>query len=57
MSGSSAEQNLARAYDAQASAYLVKPSDCEEYFTAIRALKELWFHVVAPPPKSSSAAS
>ena len=56
MSGSSNEQDLARAYDGQASAYLVKPSDCEEYFTAIRALKELWFHVVALPPKARSAA-
>ena len=55
MSSSSAEQDLARAYDAQVSAYLVKPSHFEEYFNAIRAVKELWFHIVALPPKTYSA--
>jgi two-component system, chemotaxis family, response regulator Rcp1 len=55
MSSSSAEQDLARAYDAQVSAYLVKPSSFEEYFNAIRAVKELWFHIVALPPKTYSA--
>ena len=57
MSSSSAEQDLARAYDAQISAYLVKPSNFDDYFGAIRAVKELWFHVVALPPKTRSAAS
>lgn len=55
MSSSSAEKDLARAYDAQISAYLVKPSNFDEYFNAIRAVKELWFHVVALPPKTRSA--
>lgn len=55
MSSSSAEQDLARAYDAQISAYLVKPSNFDEYFNAIRAVKELWFHIVALPPKTWSA--
>jgi len=55
MSSSSAEKDLARAYDAQISAYLVKPSNFDEYFNAIRAVKELWFHVVALPPKARSA--
>jgi CheY-like chemotaxis protein len=55
MSSSSAEQDLARAYDAQISAYLVKPSNFDDYFSAIRAVKELWFHVVALPPKAHSA--
>jgi chemotaxis family two-component system response regulator Rcp1 len=55
MSSSSAEQDLARAYDAQVSAYLIKPSNFEEYFNAIRAVKELWFHIVALPPKTYSA--
>jgi len=51
MSSSSAENDLVRAYDAQISAYLVKPSNFDEYFNAIRAVKELWFHIVALPPK------
>jgi CheY-like chemotaxis protein len=57
MSSSNAEKDLARAYDAQISAYLVKPSTYDEYFNAIRAVKELWFHVVALPPKTSSAST
>jgi len=56
MSSSSAEKDLVRAYDAQISAYLVKPSNFDEYFNAIRAVKELWFHIVALPPKARSAA-
>ena len=54
MSSSSAQKDLARAYDAQISAYLVKPSDVDDYFTAIRSVKELWFNVVALPPKAGS---
>ena len=57
MSSSDAEKDLVRAYDAQVSAYLVKPSNFDEYFNAIRAVKELWFHVVALPPKTRSAAN
>ena len=55
MSGSSAEADLARCYDAQISAYLVKPSNLDDYFSAIRSIKELWFHVVTLPPKSHTA--
>ncbi len=57
MSSSSAESDLARAYDAQISAYLVKPSNVDDYFNAIRAVKELWFHVVTPPPRAKTATS
>ena len=54
MSSSGAEKDLARAYDAQISAYLIKPSDLDVYFTAIRSVKELWFNIVALPPKARS---
>ena len=56
MSGSDAEKDLARAYDAQVSAYLIKPSNLDDYFSAIRSVKELWFNVVALPPRARSAA-
>ena len=46
-SGNQAEVN--RAYDEQVSSYIVKPLDLNQYFAAIRAVKELWFHVVALP--------
>lgn len=54
MSSSSAEKDLARAFDAQISAYLIKPSNLDDYFSAIRAVKELWFNVVALPPNARS---
>lgn len=57
MSNSDAESDLARAYDAQIAAYLVKPADLDAYFTAIRAIKELWFHVVTLAPKARKASS
>jgi CheY-like chemotaxis protein len=55
MSGSNAESDIAQAYDEQVAAYIVKPASCDEYFTAIRAVKELWFHIVALPPKHAGS--
>ena len=57
MSSSDAETDLARAYDAQIAAYLVKPADLDAYFGAIRAIKELWFNVVRLAPKARKASS
>jgi two-component system, chemotaxis family, response regulator Rcp1 len=57
ISGSSREIDIARAYDAQVSTYLIKPTGVNEYFTAIRSLKELWFHAAALPPKEEAAAT
>jgi two-component system response regulator len=54
ISGSARESDVARAYDAQISAYIVKPPDLNEYFTAIRSLKELWLHAAVPPPRDES---
>ena len=55
VSGSARPSDIARAYTLQIAGYLVKPLNVDEYFTAIRALKELWFHSVAPPPRESDA--
>jgi chemotaxis family two-component system response regulator Rcp1 len=49
MSSSDNEAEVNRAYDEQVSSYIVKPLDLNQYFAAIRAVKELWFHVVALP--------
>lgn len=49
VSGSDRLKDVNQAYDEQASAYIVKPVDPDEYFAAIRSIKELWFHVVALP--------
>jgi chemotaxis family two-component system response regulator Rcp1 len=57
ISGSSKEMDIARAYDAQISAYLIKPPSVEEYFAAIRSLKEVWCHLMALPPKEEAAST
>jgi CheY-like chemotaxis protein len=55
VSGSRSEVDIARAYDDQISAYLIKPPGVNEYFAAIRSLKELWFHAAALPPREEAA--
>jgi CheY-like chemotaxis protein len=57
VSGSRSEIDIARAYDDQISAYLVKPPGVNEYFAAIRSLKELWFHAAALPPREAAASN
>ena len=57
ISGSSREIDIARAYDEQVSAYLIKPPGIDEYFAAIRSLKELWFHAAALPPRREAASN
>ena len=49
VSSSDADRDIERAYDEQASTYVTKPADLDLYFTAIRAVKELWFHFAALP--------
>jgi CheY-like chemotaxis protein len=53
VSGSRAEADIARAYDEQIAAYVVKPASHDEYFLAIRTLKEFWFHNVTFPSKKA----
>jgi len=50
VSGSDRPEDIAHAYDLGVAAYLVKPLNVDEYFIAIRAVKELWFNAVALPP-------
>jgi chemotaxis family two-component system response regulator Rcp1 len=54
ISGSNAARDVARAYQNQVAAYLVKPAAHDDFFTAIRAVKELWLHFAALPPKSQA---
>jgi two-component system, chemotaxis family, response regulator Rcp1 len=54
VSGSRREIDIARAYDAQISSYLIKPTGINEYFTVIQSLKELWFHMATLPPKDEA---
>jgi chemotaxis family two-component system response regulator Rcp1 len=49
ISSSDRAADVDRAYDEQVSCYIVKPVDIDQYFAAIRSIKELWFHVVTLP--------
>jgi CheY-like chemotaxis protein len=51
VSGSDREADISRAYGLQASAFVVKPLEVDEYFAAIRSLKQLWFHAASRSPK------
>ena len=57
ISGSDREVDIARAYDAQMSSYILKPRDLNQYFTAIRSLKELWLHAATLPPKDEASST
>ena len=51
LSSSEMQSDIAKAYDQQVAAYVVKPGSLDEYMKAIRAVKELWFKIVVFPPK------
>lgn len=55
ISGSDRDADKTRAYDLQISSYLVKPVELDRYFTAVRAIKEAWFHALSVPPKETDA--
>src|SRR5712671_218688 len=44
VSGSDRALDIARGYGLQIAAYVVKSLRVDDYFSAIRAIKELWFH-------------
>jgi CheY-like chemotaxis protein len=56
VSGNNSDAEIKRAYELQASSFVVKPLEVDEYFAAIRSLKELWFHAAAPVPRGDSPA-
>jgi two-component system, chemotaxis family, response regulator Rcp1 len=54
VSGNIRDGDIKRAYELQVSSFLMKPLEVDEYFSAIRSLKELWFHAASPAPKPNS---
>lgn len=51
---SESPQDVEGAYQHQADGYITKPADLDEYFTAIRSLKQLWFKVMTLPQHGES---
>jgi len=57
ISGSDRTEDRLRAYELQAAGYLAKPAELDKYFTAIRSLKDHWFHTLSVPRKDASASA
>ena len=49
ISSSDSPADVNWAYRHQVSAYLIKPSDLDQYFTMVRAIKDLWFRFAVLP--------
>lgn len=50
LTGSSAEEDLVRAYDLHANCYVVKPVGAEEFGAIVKAIPTFWLSVVSLPP-------
>lgn len=48
VSGQGGQAEIRRAYELHAAAFLVKPDEVDDYFAAIRSLKDLWFRAASP---------
>ena len=46
---SSAEKDILAAYNLQASAFITKPIDLDEFITVVRSLEEFWLSIVKLP--------
>jgi two-component system response regulator len=54
LSGSDAPEDLLKAYDLQASCYVTKPADLDEFVRVMNTLKDFCLTVVKLPPRESS---
>ncbi len=48
---SDSDQDVLKSYDLQASCYITKPVDLEQFTSVVRAIKDFWFSVVKLPPQ------
>jgi CheY-like chemotaxis protein len=53
LTGSSADEDIARAYALQANCYVAKPQDASDFVRAVRAIEDFWFGVVTLPASSA----
>lgn len=49
LTSSSAEQDIARAYDLHANCYISKPVDLDQFITVVKSIEDFWFTVVKLP--------
>jgi len=48
---SDSDQDVLQSYDLQASCYITKPVDLEQFTNVVRAIKDFWFTIVKLPPQ------
>ena len=51
LSSSKAEQDVLHSFDLQASGYVVKPLDFDQFVDVVSAIEEFWFSIVALPSR------
>jgi CheY-like chemotaxis protein len=51
LTSSDAERDIAGAYELQASCYITKPVDLDQFITVVRAIEDFWFGIVQLPPQ------
>ena len=51
---SSADKDILAAYNLQASAFITKPIDLDEFITVVKSLEEFWLAVVKLPKNLGS---
>ena len=50
LSSSDADRDLGDAYELQASCFVTKPADLDEFLLAVRGIEHFWMHVAKLPP-------
>jgi two-component system response regulator len=51
---SSAEKDLAKAYEFGANTYITKPIDFEQFVKVVHSIEEFWFTIAKLPPKPAA---
>jgi two-component system response regulator len=51
LTGSDAEEDIVKAYTLNASCYIRKPVDMDEFVKVVKSIKDFWFTIVSLPPK------
>jgi CheY-like chemotaxis protein len=55
LSGSASQDDIDYAYHHNVACYITKSAQLEQYISAVRTLKELWFHTASLPTKTTIA--
>lgn len=50
LTSSQAEQDILKAYDLNANAYVTKPVDLEQFITVVKSIEDFWLEIVKLPP-------